>query len=403
MMPSHADAANPAVLRWLSVAAAYLAGGYALVLIALSLANSGGNWLDTPASVRVAGTNVDILRGSGHRQGTAILVEALDPSGIAIVSSRIPPFPAADYPRVEWAVRTAQRVPPQLTLLWRTQEHPNKTFSAPVAWAGGNAGHVSPSQLSHTEGWNGTIAGIALAVRGELASPLTIDGVTVPGVSSVTSIREVLDQWTQYFPFRGSSITFPFDEERDDRLSFLSATALAQGLAIGAYLLAARRRRRRADARIIWAILIGGWLVIDARWQINLGRQLVHTAYAFAGKTAEEKHLAADDGRFFALMQRVNGALPAPPVRVFLFADAHAFCVRGAYFLYPHNVYYVADRDSRLPNPSELSSGDFVLLFPTQGISYDRERHLLAWQNNGSRSVGEMLRSDEGIVLLRIE
>lgn len=403
MMPSHADAAKPAALRWLSPAVAYLAGGYALVLIALGLANSGGNWLDTPASIRIAAANIDILRGSGHREGNAIRVEALDPSGIAIVASRISPFPAADYPRVEWAVTTAQPVPPQLALLWRTQEHPNKTFSAPVAWAGGNAGHVSPLQLGHTEGWNGTIAGIALAVRGELASPLTIDGVTLPGVSSVTSTNEVLDQWTQYFPFRGSSITFPFDEERDDRLSFLSATAVAQGLAIGAYLLVARRRRHRADARIIWAILIAGWLVIDARWQINLGRQLVHTARTFAGKTAEEKHLAADDGRFFALMQQVNGALPASPGRIFLFADAYAFRTRGAYFLYPHNVYYVPDRVARLPEPNELSSGDFVLLFPTHGISYDRESHLLTWPDNRSRSVGELLRSDEGIVLLRMK
>lgn len=403
MMPSPAGAAEPSALRWLSLAVVYLAGAYALVLIALGLANSGGNWLDTPASVRVAGTNIDIIRGSGHREGTAILVEALDPSGIAIVSARIQPFPAADYPRVEWAVTTSQPMPPQLTLLWRTREHPNKTYSAPIIWAGGNAGHASASQLSHTEGWNGTIAGIGLAVRGKFDSPLTIDGVTVPGVSSVTSISEVLDQWTQYFPFRGSSIAFPFDEERDDRLSFLSATAVAQGLAIVAYLLAARRRRRRADARIIWAILIGGWLIVDARWQINLGRQLVHSAQAFAGKSADEKHLAADDGRFFALMQQVNGALPAPPARVFLFADEHGFCVRGAYFLYPHNVYYVPDRVARLPNPGELSSGDFLLLFPTHGISYDRDRHLLTWENSGSRSAVEVLRSDEGIVLLRIE
>lgn len=403
MMPSHADAAKPAALRWLSPAVGYLAAAYALVLIALGLANSGGNWLDEPASITVAGARFDIVRGQGDHEDNALLLKASDPSGVAIAASQITGFAAVDYPRVEWAVKTTESVPPQLTFLWRTQEHPNKTFSAPIAWAEGNAGRVVPLQLSHTEGWNGTIVSMALAVRGPLSLPLTIDEVTMPGVSFLTSVNEVLHQWTRSFPFRGGSIAFPFDEERDDHLSFLLATAVAQGLAIAAYLLVARRRRDRADARIIWAILIAGWLVVDARWQINLGRQLVHTAQTFAGKTAEEKHLAAADGRFFALMQQVNSALPAPPQRIFLLADAYAFRTRGAYFLYPHNVYYLPDRDARLPDLSELSSGDFVLLFPTRGISYDRESHKLTWPDNRSRSVSELLRSDEGIVLLRMK
>jgi hypothetical protein len=396
-----ADEANAAASRWLALAVAYLAGAYALVLIALGLADSNGNWLDRPAPVTVAGARIDIMRGSGRREGNAILIEAPDASGVAIVGSRISPFPAANYPRVEWAVTTADPRRPQLTFLWRTQEHPNKTFSTSIAWAAGNIGRVLPLQLAHTEGWNGTIVGMALAVRGPLTLPLAIGGVTVPGVSSLTSVNEVLQQWMRNFPFRGGSIAFPFDEERDDRLSFLSATVGAQGLAIAAYLLGAWRRRARADAHVIWAILIAGWLAIDARWQINLGRQLVRTAQTFAGKTADEKHLAGDDGRFFALMQQVNRALPASPARIFLFADEHAFRVRGAYFLYPHNVYYAVGDAARLPDPGELSSGDFILLFPTQGFSYDREKLLLTWPDNRSRSADELLRTDEGIVLLR--
>lgn len=393
----------PRAPSWLIPAIAYLAGGYALVLIALGIANTSGNWVDTPASVTVDGVRFDIVRGRGHHEGNALLLEAPDTTGVAIAATRITGFAAVEYPRVEWMVKTTESIPPQLTFLWRTREHPNKTFSAPVAWAGANVGHVIPLQLAHTEGWYGTIIAMALAVRGPLTSALTIGGVTTPGVSSLTSINEVLHQWARNFPFRGNSITFPFDEERDDRISFLLATVVAQGLAIAAYLLVAWRRRHRADRRIIWTILIAGWLVTDARWQINLGRQLVHTAETFAGKTAEEKHLAADDGRFFALMQQVNRALPAPPARIFLLADETAFRTRGAYFLYPHNVYHAIGEPGRLPDPTEVSSGDFVLLFPTHGISYDRERLLLMWSDNRSRRVGELLRSEEDIVLLRIK
>jgi hypothetical protein len=398
-----ADEATAGATRWLSLAAAYLVAAYALVILTLGVANSDGNWFETPAPITIIGAQIDVMRGSAHRDGNAILVEAPDRSGVAIVGSRISLFPAVDYPRVEWDVSTTASVRPQLTFIWRTKEHPNKTFSAPVAWAGDNVGRVIRLQLGHTEGWSGTIVGMGIAIRGPLTSPLTIGGVTMSGVSSLAWINEVLHQWIRSFPFRGGSIAFPFDEERGDHIPFLLATVVAQGLAIAAYLLVVWRRRGRADRRIIWAILIAGWLLTDARWQINLGRQLVNTAQAFAGKTAEEKHLAADDGRFFALMQQVNRALPAPPARIILLADESAFRTRGAYFLYPHNVYHAVGEPALPPDPTELSTGDFVLLFPTRGISYDRERLMLTWPDNRSRSVGELVRTDEGIVLLTIK
>ncbi len=402
-MNALADQPNAGASRWLASSGAYLVVAYVLVLLTLGLADSGGNWFNAPVTIAVTGAQVDVMRGSGHPEGDVIRIDALDPSGVAIVGSRISPFPAADYPRVEWAVKTTASIPPNLIFLWRTSEHPKRTFSAPIAWAGGNVGRTIPLQLAHTDGWSGTITGIALAVRGPFTPPVMIGGVTVPGVSSLTSINEIAHQWMRNFPFRGGSIAFPFDEERNDHISFLLATVTAQGLAIAAYLLVVWWRRDRADRRIIWAILIAGWLVTDARWQINLGRQIVHTAETFAGKTADEKHLAADDGRFFALMQQVNRALPAPPARIFLLADEPAFRIRGAYFLYPHNVYHAVGESPRLPDPTELSSGDFVLLFPTLGVSFDRERLLLVWSDNRSRSAAELLRSDEGIVLLRIK
>jgi hypothetical protein len=355
------------------------------------------------AARAVAGARFDVVRGRGHREGNALALEAMDASGVAIVSSRVPAFAATDFPRVEWMLESAERVPPALTFLWRTREKPDRTFSKPLVWDEGNVGHVAPLQLAGTPGWSGTIVGLALAARGSLSSPLTIGGVVVPGVSSLTSARDVLGEWTRHFAFSGGSITFPFDKERNDHLSLLLATVAAQGLAITAYLTLARRRHNRVDSRVIWTILIAGWLVLDVRWQINLGRELLHTAQRFAGKSGDERHLASDDGQLFTLMQKVNRALPAPPARVFLFSDAYALRTRSAFFLYPHNVYQDRVRAGRPLPPEVMVSGDFALLFPAIGIGYDREKRLLTWADGQSRSADELLESAEGAFLLRIK
>jgi hypothetical protein len=278
-----ADGTRPEASSRIIQALACLAGAYVLVLVVVTLANANGHWFGTPATVTVGGARFEVVRGRGHPESNALVLESLDPSGAAIVSSRVAGFAAAAYPRVEWAMKSAAFNPPALMFLWRTLENPNRTHSKPIEWDG-HVGRVLPLRLAETNGWSGTIVGVALAVRGPLTSPLTIDTVTLPGVSSLTSVREILGQWTRSFPFHGGSIAFPFDKERNDHLSFLLATVAAQGLAIAACAILARRRRDRVDSRVIWTILIAGWLVLDARWQINLGRQLVQTAEAFAGK-----------------------------------------------------------------------------------------------------------------------
>ncbi len=402
-MNALADGSSADASPWVVRAIICLAGAYALVLVALALAHSNGNWFGTPASVTMAGARFDVVRGRGHREGNALVLESTDASRVAIISSHGMEFAAADFPRVEWAVESAELVPPTLTFLWRTRESPGRTFFKPLAWAEGSTRRVVPLRLADTEGWNGTIVGIALVVRGPLALPLTIGAATVPGVSSLTAAREVLGQWTRRFAVEGGSIAFPFDKERDDHLSLLLATVVAQGLAIAACLIVARRRRNRVDPRAIWAILIAGWLVLDVRWQINLGRQLVNTAARFAGKTGDARHLASDDGQLFALMQRVNRALPAPSARIFLFADADTLRTRSAFFLYPHNVYYGTSRTGRIPDPEAPVRGDFVLLFPTSGMGYDREKRLLTWPDGRSRSADELLNSVEGAFLLEVK
>jgi hypothetical protein len=383
-----------------ATAASLLIAAYAVVLLGAAAMHAGGSWFAAPASITVPASRLELVRGTGQRIGDAVIVEALDAGGLAVLSTRVTPFPAKAYPRVEWDLRTADPRALSLSLVWATREQPGRTFSAPIAWSGTGPAVVD---LREEDGWRGSIAGVALAVRGTLAQPLEVAAVTVPGVSVPTVLGRIFRQWATFFPFRGISITLPFDEERTNTLSLLVATAFALGGAAMAYTLAARYRKRRPDARVLWALLLAAWVILDLRWQANLGWQLVQTARQFAGKSIEEKYQASVDHDLHALMRKVSDALPPPPVRVHFLTDDYALRMRGSWFFYPRNVYHdLSHKDLRPPEPEQLRAGDHVVTFLHTGLAYDRERKMLVWPDGRRKAVDEVLFQDPGPVVLRV-
>lgn len=371
-------------------------------MVVLVSVHAGGNWFGAPAPVIVRGADFTIVRGSGQPIGGTLALDSLDRSGSAVLSTRVPTFPAERYPRVEWNLHAPGPVQPALTFAWRNREHPGRTYHKPLEWVDG---HVAPLRLDTGDGWTGSIIGVELIVRGEMSAPLLLESFTVPGVWLGTAALDLRQQWTTYFPFRGNSLTFPFDEERTQPLSLLAATAIAQLLAVTGYVLVARRSNWPMDRRVVWTIFIAGWFVLDARWQINLWRQLGDTAGAFAGKSNDQKHLAAADHELFTLMREMSAALPPPPVRIIFLADNQTLRVRGAFFLYPHSVnafYQDSPRTARAPDAHDLHAGDYVLLFLYSGVVYDRARKMLVWVDGTRKAVDEVLWKSDAVVLLRL-
>jgi hypothetical protein len=382
---------------WWAIALTLLAAAFALVIIALAGSHSTGHLVEGPPPISVAGDHFKLVQGRGQPAMEAYVLEALDPQGLGIVSAAVPPFAAESYPRVEWHVRGADAAGMKLTFLWRTLERPKRNFHVELAWQGGNVIYANPTAA---DGWSGTITGIALVVQGNLAQPLVVQSWTAPSASAWTALTEIGRQWSVPFPFKGTTISFPFDTERSDYASLLIVVALAEGLALAAYYLLARRRGWPRDARVLWAVFLIGWLLLDLRWQVDLWRQLAQTTRQFAGKTPEEKHLATDDHAVFELMRQVNAALPPPPVRILFLADNLALRTRAAFFLYPQNVYHDAGR-GKPPEPDQVRSGDFVLLFWFRALAYDPQTQQLRWPDGRTKAADKILALADGAVLVR--
>ncbi len=387
-----------------ALGAALLLAGIALVVAWTAASHSEGNIFTTAPAIELPGNAFAPVRGAGHKSGPAFVLESLDASHLAVLSSRVEPFHADDYHRITIKLHSANidsPAPPvaDIMLVWRTAERPGRNFSKPLSWSGAQP---TPIEMRSADGWVGSITGIALAVRGELPHPLVLEALSIQDMSATTATTDIVTQWAAFMPFVATSITAPFDQERMHLLPLLPAVAFAIAFACLVY--RAARRGKPLDSRVLWAICIGGWLILDARWQVNLWRQLAQTATQYAGKTDEQKHLAASDFEVYALMRQVNAALPAPPVRIHLLADSLALRTRAAFFLYPHNVYHdLAEKVRVAPVPENLRSGDYVVSLLYGGLVYDHAQQALVWPDGQRRAVDEILFKPGGPLVVRIK
>ena len=162
---------------------------------------------------------------------------------------------------------------------------------------------------------------------------------------------------------------------------------------------------RRGSLSFLPAALVGlfagGWLLLDGRYTVNLARQAASTVARYGGLDWRDKHRAAEDGELFEFVERARDALPKDPARIFVAAEAHYFRGRGAYHLYPHNVFYDPLRDV-LPRADQLRSGDWVLIYRRRGAQYDPAARRLRW-DGGPPVPAELMLTGNGAALFRVD
>jgi hypothetical protein len=383
--------------QWLAVAATLLGIAFCAVLLYAVVTMNTGGWVDGPAPIVISGPDWIPIQGSGRRDGNGFVLESLGIDGVAILSAKLAPFQAKDFPRVEWTLDSAAP-PARIFFVWQTREHPKRNYSMPLQWL---VNGVAPLEMRAAEGWSGTVIGVALVVRSDLGAPLRVGSVRLTSPSAAAVAGEIFREWGARISLHGFSTAFPFDSERGHDMPLLAAVAIAEGIAMTAYLLLARQRGWRRDRRVLWAVFLGGWVLLDLRWQANLWRETVDQGLRFAGKTSEEKHRAAEDSALFALVEKMKAALPAPPVRVVLFCDNTGICSRAAFFLYPHNVYRASDWILKPPDPARLRTGDYLLLVYSRTVGYDPGRGVVVWPDGRTRPADEIA-LQPGAILLRI-
>ena len=370
-----------------------------IALLAVYLAMTiPGPWFGVASPKLFDARALAVAVGNGAIDGDALAVTPADATGTIIVTVSVS-FSAGDYRGVAWRVTG---LPPgtEARLLWRSEVKPGRTFTLAIPQ---EADRLAPLVASRDPNWIGPLNGLALALRLPTPEQVRIAGVAVDPMTLPSQLAGRVRDWTTFEAWSGASINTVVGGADLQELPLPVLLGLAALVATAAIVALARWRPHWIGARLPLALVVmfvAAWLVLDARWQWNLARQAAVTARTYAGKDWREKHVAAEDGPLFEFIEKVRAKLPAAPARVFMAAEAHYFRGRGAYHLYPHNVYFDPWTNA-LPPASLLHAGDYLVVYHRRGIQFDAAQGLLRW-DGGPALAAEPLVVEPGAALFRI-
>ncbi len=397
---SATPASVPATASRAVLLAAFSALAFALVgcVVGYLVLSVPGSWFGGAPQLQWTGRALSLTRGTGGFAGNALALSAPDATRTVVVSLSTS-LRAQDYPVIVWHVGGIPEGV-EAGLLWYNDYEPSHVFSRPLTV---EAGHIAPALVAQEPHWLGRIGGLALVLRGSFTRPITVYGAVARPMTAMQVLADRASEWLAFEPWNGASINTLTGgaDAQDLPLPVLLATVV--GVAALAY--AGLARWGPADLRpargcVIAAFFVGAWLILDARWQWNLVRQVERTRQQYAGKSWRERHLAAEDGPLFEFIEKVRAKLPPPPVRVFMVADAHYFRDRGAYHLYPYNVFFSPWNDT-IPPSSAMHSGDYVVVYLRRGVQYNAAQQSLRWDDSPPVKA-DLLLLDGGGSLFRI-
>lgn len=346
-----------------------------------------------PSPLHWDGAQLNMIEGQGHKEQDNLIINNSSDRGVAIATVSPVTIDATNYPTVRLEAPGVQPGTP-LLFLWRHADNPSDLFTMEIPW---QDRRLLPLRVANDAAWRGKIAELGLVVTSPITNPVTIDRITLVPANLRPSLYDLVVEWMTFESWSGSSINFLYGGPPRPTLPLLPAVVVLVLTAFGLYLALAGLRLVVFTPSVLIVFVLSGWLVLDTRWQFNLMEQLSMTFHDCAGKSWEERRKSAEDGDLFSFAQQIKEQLPATPVRILFFSDLDYLQGRGAYHLYPHNVY----KSGALPSPDKFRAGDYVALYQKTAVRYDPSSQTLQWGAGQSLPV-EILLGGKDYALLRV-
>jgi hypothetical protein len=309
------------------------------------------------------------VSGDLAKRESGALDVTLDDQGVAVLVARVPPgalrhcpivrleygsVPEGLYGWFAWQSGAAGSPPDERQLLL--------SGKAEWLWLGGDSR------------WRKGPHEVALVFRGEPGDAITLRSVEALPASTGNRLRTIVYQWTVFTPWSQISINTHPGATGSGGMP-LPMPVVAGLLAIALLLLAVTARRRAIPRSRAWQLAgvmsLAAWLLLDLLWQSKLLRQAQQTYQQFAGKTVVERLRAAPDGKLYGSIEAMTTHLGSAATRVFVASTDDYIGMRGAYHLYPRNVYWRRN-GPELPDADGLpGAGDFIVVLQPSRIRYD--------------------------------
>ncbi len=254
----------------------------------------------------------------------------------------------------------ASEIDPEISVLlfWRRLGNRKHTVVA-LDWSGPRGGVLD---LRKERGWKGRISEIGLAFENVSDSNTRFQSMALFPPSIEMSLRALADAWLVFTPLTQKTANFLNLGAAEMALPATLAAAVWLGVAALGYLIFGFLRGA-VDLRVLAAIAVIAWLVLDARWGIEAWRQLTLTADRYAGKSWQEKNHSQRDADLVFLADRVKAELPQHPQRILILTSKSGNRSewereRLQYHLLPHNPFAYRSAASFF---DRMKPGDFIL------------------------------------------
>ena len=143
-----------------------------------------------------------------------------------------------------------------------------------------------------------------------------------------------------------------------------------------AFLLIVFRATVTFNWRVVALIFLACWISLDLSWQRRLLHQLADTYHTFSGKSTQEKLAVGPDAKLYNFIAQVKPLLAPTDARIFVSSNDNYLGQRGAYYLFPFNVYW-SETWRAFPNSGYMHKGDYIVLIHPSTLRFDREHSRL--------------------------
>ncbi|MBI3345526.1 MAG: hypothetical protein HY028_11875 [Gammaproteobacteria bacterium] len=327
-----------------------------------------------PALQQWTGVELNLVEGKGHKGQDTLAVEALSDKGVAIASASSIQIEATDYSTVRLEIGGT---PPSsgLFVLWRRADNPGEIFTLPL---NKDDQQTLSLRVSDDAAWRGKLSEIGLAITAPLTGPLVIHRLTLIPVNAQPTLSDLVAEWLTHEPWSAASINFLYGGTPYPTLPLLVTAVAIVVIACGLYFVLVWLRVMAFNPLVVPTLFFSAWLLLDLRWQFNLLNELSATSHNYAGKTWAERHKSAEDDDLFVFVMKVKENLPTAPVRILFFSDLDYLRGRGAYYLYPHNVY----KSAGFPSIQNFRSGEYIAFYQKAELQYNPTAQKLLLGNN---------------------
>ena len=309
-----------------------------------------------------------VENGTGTRTGQNLRLQ-LNASGRGIIALPVPRTPANAFPFLHLGFTHAPR-DFSILILWRTAQTGAQVHVYELQENPGTSLWLDTKELKY---WSGELTSLGVVVMGRPGGAVIFRDISLQPASLAAQLHSISAQWTSFMPWRHSSI----NSHRglgSSGSTFYPVVVIAALLALSvlAYLLILLLpwTKSRFDWRAVAAMFLACWISLDLIWQHKLIRQLALTYSTFYGKDHQGKLAAGIDGELVEFMTEVKRALGSPDSRVFVSSSDDYLGMRGAYYLYPFNVFWER-RGPELPQKKYIHSGDYIVLVEPADTSFD--------------------------------